>query len=55
MLAHREFIMSDHKKKLLKVENLGVRFPLKNKSIIGKKSYLYAVDDISFEINRVKP
>ena len=52
MLAHREFIMSDHKKKLLKVENLGVRFPLKNKSIIGKKSYLYAVDDISFEINR---
>jgi peptide/nickel transport system ATP-binding protein len=52
MLAHRGFIMRDHKQKLLKVENLGVRFPLKNNSIIGKKSYLYAVDDISFEINR---
>ena len=37
---------------LLKVENLGVRFPLKNRSIFGKKSYLYAVDNISFEINR---
>jgi peptide/nickel transport system ATP-binding protein len=37
---------------LLKVENLGVRFPLKNRSIFGKKTYLYAVDNISFEINR---
>ena len=36
--------------KLLKVENLGVRFPLKNNSIIGKKSYLYAVDDISVDM-----
>ena len=37
---------------LLKVEKLGVRFPLKNRSIFGKKTYLYAVDNISFEINR---
>ena len=44
--------MPDDKQPLLKVENLGIRFPLKSRSFIGKKSYLYAVDNISFDINR---
>lgn len=37
---------------LLNVENLSVRFAVKRGSSWGKKSYLYAVDDISFEIKR---
>jgi len=37
---------------LLKVENLSVRFPVKRGGLFSKKSYLYAVDDISFEIAR---
>jgi len=37
---------------LLDVENLSVRFAVKRGSSWGKKSYLYAVDDISFEIKR---
>lgn len=36
---------------LLNVENLSVRFPIKS-GIFGKKVYLYAVDDISFQIKR---
>ena len=44
--------MPDDKQPLLKVENLGIRFPLKSRSFTGKKSYLYAVDNISFDINR---
>jgi peptide/nickel transport system ATP-binding protein len=39
-------------KPLLKVENLTVRFPVKRGGLFSKKSYLYAVDDISFEIAR---
>ncbi len=37
---------------LLKVENLTVRFPVKRGGMFGGKAFLYAVDDISFEINR---
>ncbi len=37
---------------LLKVENLTVQFPIKRGSIIGKKKWLRAVDDISFTIKR---
>ena len=37
---------------LLKVENLGVRFLMKSNMLLGKKTYLYAVDDVSFEIQR---
>lgn len=37
---------------LLDVENLGVRFAVKRGGGWGKASYLYAVDDVSFEINR---
>lgn len=36
---------------LLNVENLSVRFPIKS-GMFGKKVYLYAVDDISFQIKR---
>ena len=39
---------------LLKVENLGVRFLMKSNMLLGKKTYLYAVDDVSFEIQRGK-
>ncbi len=37
---------------LLNVENLTVRFSVKRGSSWGRKSYLYAVDDISFQIKR---
>ena len=37
---------------LLKVRNLTVRFAVKRGSGWGQKSYLYAVDDISFDIKR---
>lgn len=37
---------------LLNVENLGVRFAIKRGSGWGKKTYLYAVDDVSFAIKR---
>ncbi|MFT4999810.1 MAG: peptide/nickel transport system ATP-binding protein [Paracoccaceae bacterium] len=40
------------KETLLDVENLSVRFAVKRGSSWGKKSYLYAVDDISFDIKR---
>ena len=35
---------------LLKVENLTVRFEVKRGPRWGRKSHLYAVEDISFEI-----
>lgn len=37
---------------LLDVRNLTVRFSVKRGSSWGKKSYLYAVDDVSFDIKR---
>ncbi len=37
---------------LLNVENLTVRFAVKRGGGWGRKSYLYAVDDVSFEIKR---
>ena len=37
---------------LLNVENLSVRFEVKRGGGWGKKSYLYAVDDVSFQVNR---
>lgn len=37
---------------LLNVENLTVRFAVKRGSSWGRKSYLYAVDDIMFQIKR---
>lgn len=37
---------------LLKVENLGVRFAIKRGGLFGSNSYLYAVDDVSFEVKR---
>ena len=39
-------------KPLLQVDNLTVRFPVKRGGMFGGKAYLYAVDDISFEIKR---
>ena len=36
---------------LLKVENLTVRFEVKRGGGWNKKSYLYAVDDVSFTVN----
>jgi peptide/nickel transport system ATP-binding protein len=39
-------------KPLLDVENLTVRFAVKRGGIFGKAKYLYAVDDISFQIKR---
>lgn len=35
---------------LLNVENLSVRFPVKRGGVFGGKSWLYAVDDISFSV-----
>ena len=35
---------------LLKVENLTVRFAVKRGGGFGKKHFLYAVDDVSFEV-----
>jgi len=37
---------------LLNVENLGVRFSVKRGGGLGKRSYLYAVDDVSFAVNK---
>jgi len=37
---------------LLDVENLSVRFPVKRGGLFSSKSYLYAVDDISFSVKR---
>ncbi len=39
-------------KPLLNVENLGVRFSVKRGGGLGKRAYLYAVDDVSFAVNR---
>lgn len=39
---------------LLEVKNLGVRFEVKRNGLFGEKSYLKAVDDISFELSRGK-
>lgn len=37
---------------LLDVQNLSVRFEVKRGNFLSKKSYLYAVDDVSFQIER---
>lgn len=37
---------------LLEVNDLTVRFPVKRGGLFGGKSYLYAVDDISFDVKR---
>lgn len=39
-------------KPLLNVENLTVRFAVKRGGVFGKKSYLYAVDNVSFDIKK---
>ncbi|MAV46887.1 MAG: ATP-binding cassette domain-containing protein [Alphaproteobacteria bacterium TMED89] len=39
-------------KPLLSVENLTVRFALNRGGLFGAASYLYAVDDVSFHVNR---
>lgn len=39
---------------LLKVENLTVRFAVKRGGSFGKKHFLYAVDDVSFEVAKGK-
>ena len=44
--------MSPENKPLLKVDNLTVRFAVKRGGMFAKKSYLYAVDDVSFEVKR---
>ena len=44
--------MSQDNKPLLKVDNLTVRFAVKRGGMFAKKSYLYAVDDVSFEVKR---
>lgn len=37
---------------LLDVQNLSVRFSIKRGGLFGKAKYLYAVDDVSFQIKR---
>lgn len=37
---------------LVTVENLGVRFAIKKGGLFGEKRFLYAVDDVSFEVKR---
>ena len=44
--------MSQDNKPLLKVDNLTVRFAVKRGGMFAKKSYLYAVDEVSFEVKR---
>ncbi|MDD9909222.1 MAG: ATP-binding cassette domain-containing protein [Ahrensia sp.] len=44
--------MADDAKPFLQVENLTVRFPVKRGGMFGGKAYLYAVDDISFQLKR---
>lgn len=39
-------------KPLLQVENLSVRFAIKRHGAFGKKEFLYAVDDVSFDVSR---
>ena len=42
--------MSDNNKPLLQVDNLSVRFAVKRGGLFSKKAFLYAVDDISFQL-----
>ena len=35
---------------LLSVKDLKVRFPVKRRSMLHPRNYLYAVDDVSFEV-----
>ena len=44
--------MSQENKPLLKVDHLTVRFAVKRGGMFAKKSYLYAVDDVSFAVKR---
>ena len=44
--------VTDQDDTLLKVENLTVRFAVKRGGLFSKKSYLYAVDDVSFAVKR---
>ena len=44
--------VADQDDTLLNVENLTVRFALKRGGLFSKKSYLYAVDDVSFAVKR---
>jgi len=37
---------------LLDVQNLSVRFEVKRGGLFGKPSYLYAVDDVSFQVEK---
>ena len=40
---------------LLKVEELSVRFGMKGGGLFAPKKFLYAVDNVSFELARGKP
>ena len=44
--------MADSAAPVLEVRNLRVRFPLKRRGLFGAKSYLHAVDDVSFSVRR---
>ncbi len=44
--------VKDQDKPLLTVDNLTVRFAVKRGGMFSKKSYLYAVDDVSFAVKR---
>ena len=48
-MAESETNKQEH---LLEVSDLTVRFPVKRGGFFGGKSYLYAVDDISFNVKR---
>lgn len=37
---------------LLSVQNLSVRFPMKRANLLAPRRYLYAVDDVSFEVEK---
>ncbi|MEM7743466.1 MAG: ABC transporter ATP-binding protein [Pseudomonadota bacterium] len=37
---------------LLSVKNLSVRFPMKRANLLAPRRYLYAVDDVSFEVEK---
>ena len=43
-------MVDDEKKIILDVQNLGVRFLMKRQSTLRKKTFLYAVDDVSFQV-----
>lgn len=48
----RQYVSTESEDKVVSVKNLSVHFPNKRTSLFGPKSYVKAVDDVSFDIRR---